>query len=102
MHAQYFALINLNCNIQILKNELPAQILYPFTIPGTYHSQKTLRGTFYQMKPQYAPKVTCTHIFGAISKNFRTVIPKEINKIRFSLKSQQMIPGRKLRFWNKH
>ena len=33
MHAQYFALINLNWNIQIWKNQLPAQILYPVTIP---------------------------------------------------------------------
>ena len=34
MHAQYFALINLNWNIQIWKNQLPAQILYPVTIPA--------------------------------------------------------------------
>ena len=37
MHAQYFALINLNWNIQIWKNQLPAQILYPITIPDSEH-----------------------------------------------------------------
>ena len=31
MHAQYFALINLNWNIQIWRNQLPAEILYPYS-----------------------------------------------------------------------
>ena len=71
MHAQYFALINLNWNIQIWKNQLPAQILYPVTIPAEHHlfSSAQMNTTFSSNEHhfQLILSITFSSFFGSHS-----------------------------------